>query len=220
MNLFTDLAIFFNNNFEGAKLFRPLFFNGIPALRFDLQDPLLDTDDDAYFTEVVKRMYRIHAATTSANDSIILLYQKYTDKRRKIRKKNYLFKQLNPYTASIQFKRNKRPVIDIDRAFARPADGSCQVIIKDKASNINFHNLYIATSHMDFNRIPLLTPHGGELYIVNLSRNTVTLMYDDRGCDLISPNVDLLRSYYNELSDLILEDNRAQILKTLKVATL
>ena len=121
----------------------------------------------------------------------MLFYQKYTYKRRKIRKTNYLFKQLNTVTAAIQYKRNKTNVYGVD---ITPSDGFCEVVIKDKACNINFHNLYVATANMDFgNRTPMLANCDGELYIINLSRNTITLMLMMiGGCDIISLDTDVL----------------------------
>jgi hypothetical protein len=217
MNLFTELKSHLDSHVKGVKLLQPLLFQGIPGLRFDLQAPLLDTNDDAYFIEVVKRMDKIHSITTSESDSIMLFYQKYTYKRRKIRKANYLFKQLNRSSAIIQYKRKRTDLYGDNVA---PSDGHCEVVIKDTACNINFHNLYVATGNMDFGRIPFLTARAGELYIVNLSRNTVTIMYDDRGCDIISLDTDLLSVYYKELSDLILEVNRPQIIENLQIKAL
>jgi hypothetical protein len=219
MNLFTELKSHLDNHFKGIMLLRPLFFSGIPALRFELPDSLLETNDDAYFIEVVKRMDRIHSITTSESDSMILFYRKYTNKkRRKIRKTNYLFKQLNAPTVTTQYKRNKKSGADVYGDYVVSSVRSCQVVIKDKACNINFHNLFVATANMDFgNRTPILAHAEGELYIINLSRNTVTLMYDDRGCDVISLDVDLLRHYYKELSDLILEFNRPEIIENLQI---
>jgi hypothetical protein len=40
-------------------------------------------------------------------------------------------------------------------------------------------------------------------------------MYDDRGCDIISSNVQLLKAYYKELSSLVLEVNRSEIIERL-----
>jgi hypothetical protein len=217
MSLFIELRSHLNSHFNGVKLLPPYYVQGIiPRLRFNLEDPLLNTNDDGYFTEVVKRMDRIHAATTSESDSIMLFYQKYTYKRRKIRKTNYLFKQLNTSSAAIQFKRNKTNIYGDHLA---PSDGFCEVVIKDQACNINFHNLYVATANMDFDRIPSLANCDGDLYIVNLSRNTITHMYDDRGCDLSSLDVDLLQRYYKELSDLISEVDRPQIIENLHIRT-
>jgi hypothetical protein len=217
MNLFQELRNYLDANFKDLKLTQPLFFKDIPGLRFDLQNPGLDTSENAYFTEVVERMDKIHSVITDEQDVIMLLYRKYAFKRGKIRKTNYLFKQLNASTSNIQFKRNKKSARNLYGDFAYPSDGYCQVVIKDRGGNINFHNLYVAISHMDFGRIPLLSARDGELYIVNLSKNTIMLMYDDRGCDLVSFDVDLLQRYYNELSDLILEVNRPQIIERLQL---
>ena len=104
MNLFNQLTSYLDAHFNGIKLKQPLFFSGIPGLRFDLQDEKTDTANDAYFDEVVKRMGEIHAVTISPGDDILILYQTYTFKRRKIRKYNYLFKQFDASTASIQSK--------------------------------------------------------------------------------------------------------------------
>jgi hypothetical protein len=218
MNLFTELKNHLDSDFKELKLLQPLFFKDAPGLRFDLQDASLETGESAYFEEVVKRMDKIHAATTSESDIMILLYQKYCYKRSKIRLRNYLFKQLKKDTAIIQFRRNKRLLTEQNGDLTTPSDGFCQVVIKDVAANINFHNLFVATSHMDFGIKPLIYPRDGELYIVNLTSKTVTLMYDDRGCDLISYDLDVLKSYYNKLSDLILEVNRSQIIEQLQIS--
>jgi hypothetical protein len=212
MNLFNQLSSYLDANFNGVKLKQPLFFSGFPGLRFDLQSKMPDTSDDAYFGEVVSRMRKIHAVTISPNDDILILYQKYVFKRGKIRKYNYLFKQFEANTASIQFKRNKTIIYD-DGPYYK-GDKSCQVIITDKAANINFNAIYLSIANMDFNRRPFIK---GELYVVNLTKQTVTLMYDDRGCDLISPNADLLKGYYKKLTNLILEVNRPGIMQRLQV---
>ena len=167
MSLFTLLNKYLDVNFKGIKLHQPLFFKEVPGLRFDLQDSSFETRRSLNFEEVVNRMDRIHQATSSDNDSVILLYQKYCYKRNKIRSGNYLFKQFQKDTAIIQYRRKKRSVTDQNGDFNRPSDGSCQVVIKDIAANINFHNLFMATSHMDFGVEPLIYPLDGELYIIN-----------------------------------------------------
>jgi hypothetical protein len=212
MNLFNQLTFYLNAHFSGIKLKQPLFFSGVQGLRFDLHDEYADTSSDAYFDEVVRRMGEIHEITISRDDDIMILYQTYTFKRRKIRKYNYLFKQFEATMASTQFKRNKTIIYE-NGPYCK-ADKSCQVIISDKAANINFTHIYLSIANMDFNRRPFIK---GELYVVNLTKQTVTLMYDDRGCDLISPNIDLLKEYYKKLTNLILEVNRPEIIERLKI---
>jgi hypothetical protein len=212
MNLFNQLTSYLNAHFSGIKLKQPLFLSGVPGLRFDLQDEYADTSSDAYFDEVVRRMGEIHDTTISPDDDILILYQTYTFKRRKIRKYNYLFKQFEADTVSVQFKRN-RTIIYKDGPYCK-ADKSCQVIISDKAANIHFTHIYLSIANMDFNKRPYIK---GELFVVNLTKQTVTLMYNDRGCDLISPNADLLKEYYKELTNLILEANRPEIIERLQL---
>lgn len=212
MNPFSQLSSYLDAYFNGIKLKQPLFFSGSPGLRFNLQDQKADTSSDAYFDEVVRRMGEIHAVTISPDDDILILHQKYVFKRSKIRKYSYLFKQFDANTAGIQFKRNKAIIYE-DGPYCK-GDKSCQVIITDKAANINFNAIYLSIANMDFNRRPFIK---GELYVVNLTKQTVTLMYDDRGCDLISPNADLLKGYYKKLTNLILEVNRPGIIQRLQV---
>ena len=210
MNLFSQLTSYLDAHFKGLKLKQALFFSDFPGLRFDLQDEKLDTSSDAYFDEVVRRMGEIHAVTISPDDDILILYEKYVFKRGKIRKYNYLFQQFEANTASIQFRKNKTIIYD-GGPYCK-SDKSCQVIITDKAANINFNAIYLSIANMDFNRRPFIT---GELYVANLTKQTLTRMYDDRGCDLISPNADLLKGYYKKLTNLILEVKRPEIIKRL-----
>lgn len=212
MNLFVQLRSLLDNSFEGLELTQPLFFKGLPGLRFDLQDEMLDTSDDAYFDEVVKRMSRIHDVTTSKDDNLLIVLQRYTYKRRKIRKRSYLFKLLNDATATYQFKRSKTPIYK--EIGDTVADRSCRLIIKDKACNVNVQGIYKGISHADFNTKPIIR---GELYIVNITKSTITLMYDDRGCDLVSTDSELLKKYYEQLSDLILEVNHSSIVERLNI---
>jgi len=212
MNLFHNLSCYLDANFKGFQIKQPLFFLGFPALRFDLQAENLHTCDNAYFDEVVKRMKKIHAVSIDGDDDIAIFYRKYTYKRRRIRKYNYLFKQIDTNTARVQFKKN-RTIIYEDGPY-RKADNSSQAVIYDKAANVNFSNIYLSIANADFNRRPYID---GELFIVNLTKQTVMLMYDDRGCDLISPNLELLKEYYYSLTGLILEVNRPEIIRRLQL---
>jgi hypothetical protein len=214
VNLFTEAQAFLNANFKGLQLKQPLFYQQYPALRFDLQDENLHTTNANYFEEVLRRMQRIHELTTSDQDDILILYKKLTYRRSKIRKRSYLFKQFNLHTATFQLKRKPYPLYAEEGNSS--AYKSCQLILKDKAGNINFSGLYLGIAHMDFNRKPVIY---GEVYILNLTRQTITQMYDDRGCDVVATDISLLQGYYNQLSDLILEWDRAEMIKRLKLET-
>jgi hypothetical protein len=42
-------------------------------------------------------------------------------------------------------------------------------------------------------------------------------MYDDRGCDLVSTDIELLKKCYAQMSGLILKDNRSEIVERLNI---
>ncbi len=213
MNLFFQHNLYINKHFKGLKLKSPLFFSGFPALRFDLQDENASTSRDTYLDEVLKRMKKIHAVSTEWDDDIFIFYQEHTYKRSKIRKHSYLFRQFDANTVQMKFRKKQSIIYESERSCK--AENTSQVLISDKAANINFNNIYLGIANKDFNRKPYIN---GELFIINLTKETVLFMYDDRGCDLISPNLTLIKNYYSDLTNLILEANRPEIIKRLQRA--
>jgi hypothetical protein len=211
MSLFYELQEYLKTEYGSLSLTQPLFFKGIPALRFDLQQESFGSRDDDYFIEVDKRIKRIFNTVTNDQDKVILFYNYFTWKRRKIRKGNYLLKQMNKDTAVYKFKRRYSTTLGHNYS---KGNASCQLVIKDRVKNINFYNIFTAIANNDFGIDPKIS---GELYIVNQTQKTVMLMYDDRGCDLLSNNVLLLKEFYKELSDLVLEVNRDEIEKYLSI---
>ncbi|WP_299287299.1 DUF3885 domain-containing protein [uncultured Mucilaginibacter sp.] len=210
MKPYKELQDYLQNKFSGLKLTQPLFFNEVPGLRFNLQDEQFELSGGVdYLIEVNKRVNKIFKTITDDEDNLILYYNCFTWKRRKIRKGNFLFKQLINPELVYQFRRSK----DVEDKYWI-SDHSCQLIIMDKARNINFKNIFMSISNNDFYIKPRLD---GELYIINKTKNSIFLMYDDRGCDLISYNIDLLKNYYVELTTLILEPNRAGIKERLEI---
>jgi hypothetical protein len=211
MNVLAQLQNYIANDFDGLKLNNALFYQGVPGLRFDLQDESLTTADEIYFKEAERRMRLIHQLTTSPSDQMILLLNKETSKRGRIKTGSYLFKQLK---TPIAYNWGRRK----SKIFAYPyykGMRSCQLALRGLVSDVNFENVYKAIANIDFpSRQPRLK---GDLYLVNLTRSTITMMYDDRGCNIISQDIPLLKSYYQELSSLILEYDRPAIIERLSI---
>lgn len=210
MTLNAELQQYLTENFKGLQLTQPLFYQNIPGLRFDLQDEELSIGNK-YFAEVSRRVNFIFNEITDENDELLLFLHCYPWKKKKIRKNGYVFRQLIDPPPPYQFKKSNNPLYnDIYLVGKKKA---CQLIVKGKVGNINFKNIFSTIAHNDF---PQKT-FNGEVYIINTSTNTIMLMYDDRGCDVISNDIPLLRRYYNKLSDLILEYDRKQIIQTLSI---
>ncbi|WP_295768525.1 DUF3885 domain-containing protein [uncultured Mucilaginibacter sp.] len=130
--------------------------------------------------------------------------------KRKIRKRGYLFNQLR-HSTKLEYEFRKRKYTSYNHAFSK-AEGACQLIVKDKACNINFKNIFTSIANNDFFIIPRIE---GELYIVNESKKCILLMYDDRGCDLTSYDIPFLQNVYTECSQIVLEANREEIKRRL-----
>jgi hypothetical protein len=82
-----------------------------------------------------------------------------------------------------------------------------QVAIEPR--RINYKRILRAIMHRDFwNRRPRIDDY---VYFVNTSRNMILHMYDDRGLDIIAPQVDDLRPIYQTRKDWILDFDSAAI---------
>jgi len=203
MTLFTDLNLYISDKFDG--LFP--FFRGLPYLRFDLQDVVVEAGTSpAYFDEVLRRMALVQQVTIDPDDDIIMHYITVLRKRRKLRLSNYLFKQFDLNTVAYQFER--KPIWK-SRGY-KPL----QILFEDKAYNINFSGIFTGIAHHDFAIEPRIE---GEMRIINKTKNTIIHMYDDRGCDIVSKDINLLKDYYFKLNDLILEYNRTEIVQRLGI---
>ncbi|MVN91068.1 DUF3885 domain-containing protein [Mucilaginibacter aquatilis] len=212
MALFKQLRDILSDLFNGLTLVQPLFFNEIPAIRFELQPKIFDTGNDEYMLEVAKRINRISSLVISSDDQIFLYYNFNTWRKRKIRKWGYLFKQFRNNTKlEYQFRKRKHPTYN--NGFHK-AEGACQLIVKDKACNINFENIFTSIANNDFFIKPRIE---GELYIVNETKKCILFMYDDRGCDLVSYDILFLQNIYTEFSQFVLEANREEIKRRLLI---
>ena len=50
-----------------------------------------------------------------------------------------------------------------------------------------------------------------KVYFINLSKNTIFHVYDDRGCDVLATSPDTIRDIYNTYNDWILDYDRNKI---------
>ena len=222
---------FLNDNFEGLRLRKPLFYNWDFGLRFDLQKgetsnssrmildgegnviPLVgDTDTDEYFQEETKRASTIFQSAFDNSDKVFLVLMDYKYKRRKIKFSNFSFKQVdNLKKTEVHYSKAKRLYEPNDKFDIRNV-----AIIKLTTDRINYKNILTAIGHTDFPpRQPRLDNNGfltcKEVYFVNIDKKLIFHMYDDRGLELISANKETLRPIYKKHNDWILDYDRKQI---------
>lgn len=199
-----------SDNFEHFTLQTPLYFRWKFGLRFNLQVGETNTDD--YFAEVYKRATHLFKSSFDSNDQLLLVFFDYKYRRRKIRFSNYIFKQINNLKkAEVSYLKAKRLYEPNDKFDIRNI-----ALIKLTADRINYGNILSAIGHSDFPpRRPRLDKNGvftnKEIYFINIDKKLIFHMYDDRGLDMISADLDSLRPIYKEYNDWILDCNKNEI---------
>jgi hypothetical protein len=201
---------FLSDNFKGLRLRKPLFYSWDFGLRFDLQ--VGETDSDEYFQEVTRRASTIFQTAFDNSDKVFLDFMDYRYKRRKIRFSNFIFKQIdNLQKTEISYSKEFRLYESDDKFDIRNI-----AIIKLAADRINYKSILTAIGHTDFPpRQPRLDQNGfltgKEIYFVNIDKKLIFHMYDDRGLDIISTDIETLRPIWKKHSDWILDYDRERI---------
>lgn len=84
--------------------------------------------------------------------------------------------------------------------------------------DIQIESLIKAAAHEDF---PLKPRFGGyhvnypDVFLINLTRDVIFFIYDDRGCEVIARNVQILRQLYEKYGNWIDEVDRADVVQRL-----
>ncbi|SBT18485.1 hypothetical protein MGA5115_02616 [Marinomonas gallaica] len=198
------------------KLEKPLFYNCNIGIRFEIGPESIslwkDSDhkyiNSKYFEEALTRALSIFHTVFDKDDSISITYQIYSDGRRKIRKGNYLFKQIdNLKSKKIEFSDHRDIYVDTI-GFKR----ECwrRVTISNlTASDVKVGNILDAMINTDFGiRQPSLP---GECFFINHDKGIVLNLYDDRGMDVIAGNKKALNALYKKHNSWILDYDREKI---------
>lgn len=193
--------------FKWLQIKKPLFYNWNIWIRFDLQwkNPSKDSDDcftDKYFNDVQYRAKKLLEYTFESDDEVIIVLNSFKLRKRKIKKSNFIFKQiLNFNKEDILFKKIKW-LYQTDDSFN-------QAIIWVKFSTLNYSEIFVGISHKDFwNMQPYIWE---EVFFINITKKIIFHMYDDRWLDIIASDKNMLEPIYNKYNDWILDYDRKKI---------
>jgi hypothetical protein len=204
-----------NTDFGAIKLEQPLFYNSEYALRFEIGPDEEDIWNDEqisfnerYFNVALERSLSIFHNTFDANDEVTVVYQVFSDGRRKIRKRNFLFRQISDIQSkSIIFSQHKDIYcddLDYEREhWHRATIGGL------RKNDINIEAIFKSQINTDFgSRGSYLK---GECYILNVTKSIVLNLYDDRGMDVVSTSKSNLAKLYKEQNSVLLDYDRARM---------
>lgn len=158
--------------------------------------------DKAYFEEIYHRATTIFNALFDANDEIIIVNRLI----RHIEDKRLVLPRIK------RFINNKKMIYGL-KCKTAPDQFDEEVETKEyylnvKKDDIRLRYLIQSISNKDFARKPMVD---GFMYVLNLTKNTLFHMYDDRGCDVYSFDKETLLPLYQNFRKWILDYNRIEI---------
>lgn len=200
MGLKGELKSFLDTNFKGLTLKSPLFYNWPLGLRFDLQTEPTFTPE--YFAEVTRRARVLFESAFYKEDTVIAIYTDIKKGKSKLRKHGFWFKCFDQSTLiDSAFKTIINPYnTDYRRPYFNMA------LLKVKAGNIDYKNMFAKLAYKDF---PWFSNY--EVYLLNVDKQIIFHMYDDRGLDIVGTDKLTLKQIYSRHNDIILDYDRPKI---------
>ena len=194
------------------NLERPLFYKSPFGLRFEIgpsnqdiwnnEDKFLNSE---YFDVALERAMSIFQAVFQPKDDIAIAYQIFSDGRRKIKKRSFIFKQFHSLENANVDLSDHRDIYSEDLDYK----SECwkRVTISGiRTVELNAKQLFKAAINIDFSSLqPQLK---GECYLINRTKQLVLNLYDDRGMDVVSTSKEPLASLYKSHNHLILDYDR------------
>jgi hypothetical protein len=192
-------------NFPGLSLEPPLFYNWNIGIRFELGDPN-EENDEIYMDRVLKRAKTLLQTLHKKGDEIFIVC--YFDQ---LHRKPY--KKLNVFTPFLTRKNIKYQIKHHVFPFRDPEDdeanewGNHMLLLKCEVADIKLTRIIRAFFYSDMPR----------LYFINIKKETIFSIYDDRGCDLVATKKETIEEIYHVFNDWILDYDRSRINKLFNV---
>lgn len=201
---------FLKNHFPDLILTPPLFYQWPFGLRFEVADWSLGKES-VVLEEAGDRALEIVKYAFHPEDDIMLVTDVYTQHEHELTKQKLLVYQKYVRRQVRNRLRHElltyvRPELDEPLTLERFAL-TCQL------QDIRLRPLLQAICQEDFyapNQI-MKGKLDYEIYLINLSKQMIFHLYDDRGCDLIASDSERLRPVYEGLQHWLLDYDRAQM---------
>ncbi|MGE7881550.1 DUF3885 domain-containing protein [Bacillus sp. NPDC094077] len=170
-----------------------------------------------YFYQLYKYNKEVFHDIFSKKDTVFLVTNVYRFKKENIKNSQ----KINVYNRFIKKRALKFHIRQETVPFLfedEEAELYCtyQFALKCLAEDINYVPLIQATNHEDF---PGLYPRFGrkkeisypDVFLINATKDTVMFIYDDRGCEVIAKNKEIIRDLYEKYKEWIPDYERESI---------
>lgn len=204
-----NLPSYLRQKFPSLPLASPLFYNWPIGLRFELGDPTDEGpvwESTTYFEALHLRARTLFETAFAPEDVCIVASVEHRNWKmgRNPRRRDTLF-----HVARWQNLGIGRP----SGRVRRPEPKAERTISMDWAETsrrqLDYDTILRRIARTDF---PVFTGgFAGDVFLINLSRNVIFHMYDDRGLDLIATKLETLAPIYNSHNAWLLDYARARM---------
>ncbi|MGE7920370.1 DUF3885 domain-containing protein [Viridibacillus sp. NPDC093762] len=201
---------YLNKKFPDLKLKLGLFYEYPIGIRFELgcEEQFKDNDVN-YRSEVYKKSITIFRDLFDVDDEIFIVTNVHTEIEKEAPGKlkvysNYIKNKKTLYSLNTM----KKPNVDEDDYL-----NTHQFWLKCKVSDVDYVGLIKAVCNQDLGIKPFISH---DVFFVNITKQLIFNVYDDRGCDVVATSLNVLENVYHLHEDWILSYDKKEIDKRFK----
>lgn len=205
-----QIDLFLKIYFPNLLLSPPLFYQWPYGLRFEVADWSIEKEADV-LEKAGDRALQIVRHSFHPEDEMLLVTDVYTKHERELTKRKLLVYQ--KYVKRQVRYRLRHELLNYVRPELEEVIQLERFTMNCRLRDIRLRPLLHAICREDF-----LAPNqimkgklGYEIYLINLSKQMIFHLYDDRGCDLIAADPKRLHPVYQDLQHWLLDHDRAQM---------
>jgi len=212
-----NLNSYMDTFFPKLKLQKPLFYNWKYGLRFEIGLESLSIMKDSekgvlnleYFQKALNRAKELFQYVFDEDDEMILVCQRYSENRQKIKKYSFCF------TAIKNIKQKKVESFKLRDLYVEDGYDTKQehwhrIAVHLRTCELDYTDILRRLTYTDFGA------YGPEVYFIHKNKNIIFNLYDDRGLDIIAAQKEDLEDIYQKFNSWILEYDRQEIDRMMK----
>ncbi|MDA1552648.1 DUF3885 domain-containing protein [Bacillus cereus group sp. TH243-3LC] len=198
--------------FPNLELRPPLFYNGDIGIRFKLgvnYDYNNIYENCPYLEGVYNRAITLFQSLHATEDDIYIVVDvnDFADGETFKHKLNIFSKYVKEKSDLFKLQKNTIPYVfpedDEDGLYK-----THRFTLKCKVSDLKYIPMLKAICNQDMGIKPSIFHR---VYFININKNTIFHIYDDRGCDVLATSPNTIRDMYHTYNDLILDYDRNKI---------
>ncbi|ADE71014.1 MULTISPECIES: DUF3885 domain-containing protein [Priestia] len=189
------LQSYLTTMFPNVQMKRPLFYNAPAGIRFTLTNQK-GVWEREYMKNVYARAYEIFETLHEKNDELLLVFKANAAQDDLLLKKK-------KETAIKKFIRSRLKKQEVQSVALL---NNAEYIIACKTNDVKEKLLLQSIANRDLHIHPAIEE---ECYIVNLNKETIFHLYDERGLDIVSNNQSSLQLLQQKFHDWILDIDAA-----------